>query len=61
MVRSVIQLTVYQLFFFADVWKQLLECFFVLYEALKRDRHGKKLRLGNENSPKLQPMPRGRR
>lgn len=35
--RSLIQLTMDQLFFFADEGKQLLECFLVLDETLKRD------------------------
>lgn len=35
--RPVIQLTMYQLFFFADVGKQLLECLLVLDETLKRE------------------------
>lgn len=45
----------YQLLFFTDLWKQLLECFFVLRETLKRDETEKNkqqktsLRLGIRN------------
>lgn len=46
---SVTQLTMYQLFFFTDLWKQMLECFFVLYETLKKDDTAKIRTLDNRN------------
>lgn len=41
----------YQLFFFTDLWKQLLECFLVLYETLERDDTAKIRTLDNRNQP----------
>lgn len=58
-IHSVIQLTMYQLFFFADVWKQLLECFFVLYEALKRDGTAKNSDSGIRISHSCSRCPEG--
>lgn len=49
--RPVIQLTVDQLFFFADVGKQLLECLLVLDEALKRDDRAERSDVARSRSP----------
>lgn len=41
----------YQLFFFADVGKQLLECFLVLDETLKRDDTAEESDVARSRSP----------
>lgn len=43
----------YQLFFFTDLWKQLLECFLVLYETLQRDDTAKIRALDSRSSPSV--------
>lgn len=40
-IHAITQLTMDQLLFFTNLWKQLLECFLVLYETLKNRRPSK--------------------